>query len=58
MQSVIERTDPSLYLKDIAIFGGKRMKVPFDEIRPEMRVRNSQRDFKFFDVCIHIWTHL
>ena len=25
MQSVIERTDPSLYLKDIAIFRGKRM---------------------------------
>ena len=31
----------------------KHWNVPFDEIRPEMRVRNSQRDFR---VCTHIWT--
>ena len=33
-------------------------KVSFDEIRPEMRVRNSPRDFKIFDVCTHTWTDL
>ena len=36
----------------------KHRNVPFDEIRPEMRVRNSQHDWKLFDACTHIWTLL
>ena len=31
LQSIIERTDPSLYLKDIAIFRGKRMRNVFEK---------------------------
>ena len=41
----------------------KHRNVPLDEIRPEMRVRNSKRDFRLHsylvsieNICTHIWS--